>query len=366
MNTTPAPELFRNDPSIEIELKNPVAEHFAAFAIGNAVAWEEMACADLQKHHPEVIEQLAALGDIDRVDFMNAFHDAVKAHATQHYVVRENEAEGQHLVICGAGPSLAETAAEYVPQADQVWGCNSAVTWLAGHGYKPTHGFTVDQTPVMLKEWYSVPDVEYLVATTVHPHLTQLLRSRGRTVRFFNNYCGIQGEPVQFRDQLLDFESWLYCVLFPPTIQAGQGLNAVNRAIDVATYMGFAKITVLGADCAIRLKRPKPFGMQHGDRAHRRWLEKHTVMHASGANAVTNGQTAITMGGMIDGRYWESKPDLIVSAVWLEMTRRRMGGRLEVIGDTLPNALRNKDVEFLKRLPTLTRADGTPIEFKED
>lgn len=359
----PAQELLRNDPSIQIELRNPVADHFESFVIGNALAWEEMAHADLQRHHPEVIDALAAHPDIDRVDFMNLFHDAVKTHATQQHVVRENEAAGQHLILCGAGPSLAENAAEWCPQGDQIWGCNSAVTWLKGNGHNPTHAFTVDQTPMMLKEWYSMPDVEYLCASTVHPHLTEMIRARGHTLRFFNNYVGIKGEDVQFRNDVLPYEDWLYCVLFPPTVRAGSGLNSVNRAIDVATYMGFSKITVLGADCAIRLKRPKPKGMVHGDRAHRRWLEKHTIMHASGSNAITNGQTALTLGGLVDGRYWESKPDMIVSAVWLEMTRRRMGGQLEIIGDTLPNALRNKDVEFLRRLPTLTRADGSPLEF---
>lgn len=360
---TKAQELLRNDPNVKIELRNPVAQHFEAFLIGNALAWEEMAHADLQQHHPEVIESLAAREAMDRVDFMNLFHDAVRAHATQHHVVRENEAAGQHLILCGAGPSLAKTAAEWCPKGDQIWGCNSAVTWLQGNGHKPTHAFTVDQTPTMLKEWYSLPDVTYLCASTVHPHLTSFIRSRGRTLRFFNNYVGIAGAPVEFRNEYIAYEDWLYCVLMPPTVRAGSGLNSVNRAIDVACFMGFEKITVLGADCAIHLKRPKPQNMVHGDRAHRRWLEKHTVMHASGANAITNGQTAITMGGLIDGRYWESKPDMIVSAVWLEMTRRRLNGRLELIGDTLPNALRDKDVEFLKRLPTLTNADGSEIPF---
>lgn len=359
-----AQELLRNDPSVNIQLCNPVSEHFEAFVVGNAMAWERMAHDDLAAYHPEVMADLAQSPEgEDRVDFMNRFHDAVKAHATQQHVVRQGEAEGRHLILCGAGPSLAETAAEWCPQGDQIWGCNSAVTWLAGNRHKPTHAFTVDQTPTMLKEWYSLPDVEYLCATTVHPHLTDFIRARGRLLRFFHNYVGIKGQPVAVRDITMPYEDWLYCVLYPETVRAGSGLNSVNRAIDVALYMGFAKITVLGADCAIRLKRPKPSQMVHGDRTHRRWLEKHTIMHASGSNAVTNGQTAITMGGEIDGRYWETKPDMIVSAVWLEMTRRQHAGRIELVGDTLPNALRNKDVEFLKRLPCLVDSNGNAMEF---
>lgn len=351
-------------PPIEITLRNPVQEHFEAFAVGNAVAWEKMACADLQQHAPVAYAALQALPeDMDRVTFMNAFHDAVRDHAQQPHVVKEHEATGQHVVICGAGPSLATHAAEWCPQADQIWGCNSALTWLQEHNLKPTHGFCVDQTPTMLKEWYTAPDVTYFVASTVHPHLVEFLTARHRLVRFFNNYVGIAGDNIAFKDEWLSREDWLYCVLFPPTCRAGSGLNSVNRAVDVALYMGFDRITVLGADCALQLKRPKPAHYVHGDRRHRRWLEKHTVMHASGSSAIVNGQSAITLGGMIDGRHWESKPDLIVSAVWLEMQRRQSNGIIEVIGDTLPNALRDKPEAFLQKLPSIEGPDGKNLLF---
>ena len=358
------PELLRTDPTIQIELKNPVSEHFQAFVVGNADAWEQMAHADLAVHHPEVIEELAKHTNAETTVFMNLFHDAVRDYATQHHVVRGGEAYGQHVVICGAGPSLRETAAEWCPKGDQVWGCNSAAPWLVTHGHRATHAFTVDQTPAMLREWVDAPDLEYLCASTVHPHLTAWLRSKQRMVRFFHNYVGIPGAPVAFRDEWFSFEDWMYCVLFPPTARAGSGLNSVNRAVDIAQYMGFSKITVLGADCALRLKRPKPTKFVHGDRQHRRWLEKHTVMHANGNSAVHGGQTAVTLGGTVDGRYWESKPDMIVSAVWLEMTRRRLNGQLDIIGDVLPNALRNKDETFLQRLPTMVNGEGTPIAFR--
>ena len=365
--TETAQPLMRETPGTSIELTNPHREHFESFVVGNALAWERMASTDLMQHAPEAHAQLAAApSDMDRVDFMNRFHDAVKAHAHQHHVVRSEEAAGQHLVICGAGPSLADHAAEWCPQADQIWGCNSALPWLHDHGYRPTHGFTIDQTAVMLKEWFSVPDVTYLCASTVHPHLIDFLSSRQRLVRFFHNYVGIAGADVSFQGQAMPYEDWLYCVLFPPTAQAGSGLNSVNRAIDVATYMGFGKITVLGADCALRITRPKPMNFTFGDRRHRRWLEKHTVMHADGGSAVVNGQTALTMGGTIDGRYWESKPDMIVSAVWLEIVRRRSQGVVEVIGDTLPNALRDKDMEFLRRLPAVTNAEGKSLLLGEE
>ena len=68
-------------------------------------------------------------------------------------VVETGSAQGQHIVICGAGPSLREHAAEWCPQGDQVWGCNSAATYLQNNGHRITHGFTIDQTSHMLAEW---------------------------------------------------------------------------------------------------------------------------------------------------------------------------------------------------------------------
>ena len=137
----------------EITLCSPTAEHFPAFIFGNSTE------CDL--------------------------------------VVEHMSAEGQHIVICGAGPSLRDSADEWCHQGDQLWGCNSAVTWLADNGHSPTHGFCIDQTPAMLEEWASLPDVEYLLASTVHTHLTAFLKSADKTIRFFPNWVGLPQVPVE-------------------------------------------------------------------------------------------------------------------------------------------------------------------------
>src|SRR5207248_3158097 len=139
------------------------------------------------------------------------------------HVVEKDSAEGQTLVICGAGPSLREEAAEWCPKCDQVWGCNSAMTYLAEHGHKVTHGFTVDQQAAMVEEWVSAPDVEYLLASTVHPHLTEYLISKNRTLRFFHNFVGLKNPPVQWPDEngvdrIEAYEDWLYMLLYPGTV----------------------------------------------------------------------------------------------------------------------------------------------------
>ncbi len=396
---TQRPQLLSTEPT-RIELKNPERANFEAFIAAAAHAWEVMAHNELVDHAPHVLEELLTHQDEPQDQFQARFHKAVREHAPCQHVVVENSAKGQHLVLCGAGPSLKDTAAEWCPQADQIWGCNSALIWLHENGYKPTHGFSVDQTPAMLKEWYKAPDVHYLLATTCHPHLTEYLLGRERTISYFFNFVGIAGRPVLIDGCAMSYENWLYASLFPTTVCAGSGLNSVNRAIDVALYMGFEKITVLGADCALRTTRPKPKNLVFGSPRHRRWLDKHTVMHADGGSATASGATMVTMGGEIDGVYWETKPDLVVSAVYLEKTRQKhyeawyvkwaahMGrkrfgmseadllaarqwaeaqggeGIVRLVGDTLPVALRDKPDAFLKRLPTLQNEDGSDLRYE--
>jgi hypothetical protein len=304
----------------EIHLANPVSEHFEAFIFGNALHCEQVAV--------------------------------------------QGSAAGQHIVICGAGPSLADHIAEVAPTADQLWGCNSALPWLLDHGYRATHGFAIDQTPAMLGEWATAPDVEYLVASTVHPHLTEYLRGKGRRLRFFHNYVGIKKPPVQREDgEVVAFEDWMYAGLYPSTVRAGSGLNAVTRAIDVALFLGAATITVLGADCALRVSRPLPPETVQGSAEHLDWLRDATVMHADGGSALASGATPLTLQGEIDGRMWHTKPDLMISAVSLVAMVRHSNGRVRLLGDTLPNALMDKDEEYLKRLPSMQTTDGAAIDI---
>jgi hypothetical protein len=324
-----------------ITLKNPVSHHFAAFIFGNATICES--------------------------------------------VVTENEALGQTLVICGAGPTLNETAAKFCPRGDQVWGCNSAVTWLVEHGHKVTHAFTVDQTAHMVAEWASAPDVEYLVASTVHPHLVPYLTAKGRQVRFFHNYVGVAGGPVSYSvcqscqamgdstdtackqcgatdldANTTSYEDWLYSTLYPATIRTGSGLNATTRAIDLALFMGFKKIYLLGADCCLKVNKPMPAGTVNGSAEHTKWLTDDVVMHADGGSALASQASSVTLEGVIDGRHWLTKPDMMITAIWLRSMKKALGSRLSIIGDTLPRAILNKPDEFVERLPNLIGHDGKP------
>ena len=301
----------------QIQLQNPVADHFESFIIANATKCDR--------------------------------------------VITQNEAKGQHIVICGAGPSLRDHT-DLLDDADQVWGCNSAMVWLHENGHRVTHGFTVDQTPQQVAEWHTTPDVEYIIASSVHPHLVELLEMADRRVTFFHNYVGIRKPGVEYEGIVVPFEDYLYMALYPETARVGSGLNAATRAWDLAAVMGAAKITILGADCALRVKS-RPPGAPDNSPEHLKWLREDCEMHAAGGHALASGATAVTIEGEIDGRFWVTKPDMMISAVWMVRMARHYGDRVEIIGDTLPNALMDKDEEYLDRLPALTTSDGKPIKY---
>lgn len=371
-----------------IQLVNPVANQFPAFITGNAVAWERMAAESLEQLAPTAWADLASVADdLTTLEVTDRFRALLREYPAASHLAQQGSAAGQHLVLCGAGPSLADHAAEWVPHADQVWGCNSAVTWLAAHGHPVTHGFTVDQTPHMLEEWISTPDVEYLLATSCHPHLVELLTGRGRRIIFFHNYCGVVGPNGERaictacyatlprpkgeapgpcpHTESEGYEDWLYGSLFGATIRCGAGLNSVNRAIDLAVFMGFDRITVLGADCALRARTPCPPDARPGLETYRKWLREEVTMHADGGNPLAAGASEMTLSGVIDGRTWVSKPDMLVSAVHLvDAMRANAPGRLTFIGDTLVNAIKDKPESFLKRLPTMVGNDGKPIRLR--
>lgn len=278
------------------------------------------------------------------------------------HLVERGSAKGRSLTICGAGPTLRDHAAAYCPLTTEVWACNSALPFLVERGHRVTHGFCIDQTPEMLTEWADPPAVGYLVATSIHPQLREHLLAHGRKLRWFHNWVGINKPHRHYQGEYMTYEDALYRTLVPrETVRAGFGLNSVTRAIDVALYMGFRTITVLGADCALAYDAPPPADMQPGTPLHRTWLRAHGHLHANGDGVMASNSTSAILSGEIDGRHWETKADMMITAVALVKRARQLGKRLSLIGDTLPNALMAKDDAFLDQLPTLVMHDGAPV-----
>ena len=237
----------------------------------------------------------------------------------RHPVVQADSAEGTEVAICGAGPSLAQYKPFLRDFTGPIWGCNRGLNYLHEWGIPKAVGVAIDPSTRMFGQtWREPPDTEYLLATSVNPGLVWWLEHNERPIRYFHSMRGAKGETE------------LYRMLYPPTVLAGHGLNVVNRAVDVADYMGYTRIYLLGADNA---------------------LGTDGAFYAGGERSPNEDQ--ITLTGEIDGKSFETKTDMLMSAVELvrrQQALKREGKRLIFMGRTLPAALEGKTEAYLKRV----------------
>ena len=235
----------------------------------------------------------------------------------RHPVLTENEFRGEELMICGAGPSLATFRPAIEKFSGHIWGANRALGYLHGWGVTKAKGVAIDpHTSMFGKVWADPPDTEYYLATTCNPGLVWHLEKHGLPIRYFHSLRGTEDEP------------YLYRLLYPDTCLAGRGLNVVNRALDLAGYLGFSKIYIVGADNALG-----PDGMMYAD-----------------GGKLPEGE--IWLHGKIDGKEFRTKADMMMSATELVRVKRefrREGKRVVFLGKTLPAALDGKSDAFLKR-----------------
>ncbi len=241
-------------------------------------------------------------------------------------VVTAGSHAGKTAAICGAGPSLKD--AKIGDEVDEVFACNSALTWLASQGRKVTAGVSIDQTEVMLRDWKDAPDVPLYVASTCHPKLITYLRGLGRQLVFFHNYVGWADGKVEPKD-VYQTEFDYYCRDWPPTIVCGEGATVVSRMIGVCQYMGFERIDIYGADC---------------------WFGPGDVAHANGEVATEAYNNPLIMSGMEYGRPVRTRPDMLMDAVHLAKRTKQSQGRIRLMGDTLPVALLGKPDEYLDQV----------------
>ena len=272
----------------------------------------------------------------------NARHAKRVAHLDSH--------KGQSVAICGAGPTLAD--AKIDRGVDWVWACNSALPYMWDRGDLVTHGFGIDQGEAMLgpAEWGRALPVRYLLASSVSPKLVNILKHRHLT--FFHSFLGIP-EPPNWKppEPGLAYEMWLYRTRYKPSVQVGHGLNSVPRAICLAIAMGFTRIVVYGADCACAVNSP-PMPVL-GTPEYEDWMHE-LVIYADGRTASVFGTDAVMAEAMIDGRRWHTRPDMVISARHMLDLCQKYPGRIELVGDTLPNVLGEQNQNFMDRLPALT------------
>lgn len=254
---------------------------------------------------------------------------------------------GKTLVLCGSGPSLQHHIAAYAPKADELWACNRSLTWLRAQGHKPTHAISVDPTKEMVDDWDPYPDVQYYVASIAHPKLFKELQRKGRRVQIFHTLAGMQA-PTGWDATAhgVDYETFLYKTLFPGTWRVDHGLNICNRATCLALVLGFEKIYVLGADCAL-VPSADPMPEDGSPRAAwSAWLGQQQMYPWQHGTKLWGTPTMLE--GWIDGRRWVTRVDMAISAHCFYIMQHTVGAKLELIGDTLPNAIMHKSPEEVR------------------
>lgn len=228
---------------------------------------------------------------------------------------------GKTLALCGAGPSLADAVLTGIKGVDEIFACNSAVPYLMDRGVKVTGAIGIDQTAGLVREWATTYDVPHFLASSCNPALVHHLQANGRRIQFFHSHVGVI--PDGFKDEL-DY----YCKAWPPGFMVGAGFTVISRFIGVAQWLGFERIDIYGADCA--------FGEED-------------VAHANGEVATEAYHNPLIMRGKIlpDEREWRTRPDMLRDAVDLARRAQQSGGRIRLLGDTLPVALLGKNEAFL-------------------
>lgn len=267
-------------------------------------------------------------GVLQAIQFTNPLADQFKAFAVTNrrrsaiQMAKRNVFAGESLALCAPGPSLVDAVRDgRLDGFDQVWACNSAATYLHDHGIRVDGAIGIDQTLGLKREWTRVIDTTYYVASSVHPETIDHLVAKGARLRWFHNAVGFPNELSYYRRR------WPR-----PACVMSHGANVCPRTIGLAFWMGFTSVDVFGADCA---------------------LGANDLAHANGESVTDAYGTQAISQGVIDGRIWRTRPDMLLAAV--DLARFARSYPVTLHGDTLAQALADKDDDFLdlvmRRIP---------------
>ena len=280
-----------------------------------------------------------APSDFRAIELLNPVTDKLPAFIVtnsegNHAMVEPDTNRAQTLALCGAGPSLRDLRFD---KTDRLWACNSALPYLIGEGVRVDVGVSIDQTPAMLREWESPPDVMYYVASSCDPALIAHLKEHGREVRLFHNNVGVFPD-VDKPD--IEWEWRQYCDAYQPGYMVGEGATVVSRSIGLGFWVGFERIDIYGADCC---------------------FTDYDIAHANGdTEEVAYGGNTTVMEGEISGRQWRTRPDMLLEAVDLVRRVRTTQSKIRLMGDTLPVCLLGKSDEFLDEVIRRLKPGETP------
>lgn len=238
-------------------------------------------------------------------------------------VPREAYGRARGAVICGSGPSLTTPATlarirGYQRRGWHVIACKEAIRLLLDRGVRVDFSVSMDPGAEQWRKTARDAAIVYCVASSCHAALFDWLLDEELTVWVFHSACGCPGEAA------------LYASLFPCADVMQGGYTVLNRALALAVYMGFPRRVLAGAD----------FGWRPGAAGY----------YAAGAReAAGNLGADLTDQGLVDGREWLTRPDLLASAIAVARLKRR-GAVDAILGDSLAGALARRDEAFLKRV----------------
>lgn len=268
--------------------------------------------------------------------------------------------EGETAVVCGSGPSLKDpevidSIRDAVEDGAVVYACKAAIKFLHEQGIRVDYGVSMDPGAHIAdpRKIEKVPGVIHIIASTSDPDLFDYLLGDEygdpAEVWVFHSACGFakQISPEELKklskkekklytrfeveggDVIYQMdEVSLYKHLFTDGTAIGGGFNVVNRTVSLAQYMGARKIILAGADS----------GWRDNDEMYCDGPE-----HRPGIGMNDKGR--------VDGKNWNTRPDMLASAVALaKLAKSADPGDFDILGDTLPASLVLKSDDFLNEV----------------
>ncbi len=275
--------------------------------------------------------------------------------------------KGERALICSTGPTITEkkvlSKVKRLAKAGWVvFGLKETIPFLKKHGVKVTYSVSMDPTgDRQAKRTPIDPGVIYCVASSCSPILFDHLIDGGCEVKVFHSACGhaensyepgimIQLDDKNFSvvDGIFELETLDgkgFCPLVPmfrdevtvyenefksngKTAVMQGGFTVTNRALALAKFMGFEKITMAGTD----------FG----------WRKEGGSHYSELVAVETYDDKYMEDHGEVEGKPWYTKPDQLASAA--DVAKKIKAKEVTVLGDSLAVALSKRSDDFLENI----------------
>lgn len=242
--------------------------------------------------------------------------------------------KGENVIVCGSAPSLVKANTlnrirNHVKKGWKIVACKEAIELLRKRNIPVHYSVSMDPTDTQHLKTYLDDGITYLIASSCHPTLFDHVINGGRACRVFHSACGWNGNVrnPQTNQTVHITETDLYKNMFPNADVMCGGFTVVNRALSCAKYMGFEKVVLAGAD----------FG----------WREKSSYYAKGAKQKAGNEGIEMTDQGLVDGKPWLTRPDLLASAVSIAKLKKK-GQIFGIWGDSLAASLAKRDDQFLE------------------